>query len=59
MQIPNFEDWFQAKYFQTFDYRYCYQGNHQSAILMAYIRHSHEYMQEQLQAIADEQIKPK
>lgn len=52
-QVPGFEEWFEAKYFQTFDDRYCHGGMSQTGILVHHIRHSREYMQEQLQAIAD------
>lgn len=55
MQVPTFEEWFEATYFQTFDYRYCHGGVSHDGILIAHIRHSREYMQAQLQAIADQQ----
>lgn len=59
MQIPTFEEWFEAKYFQSFDDRYCHGGVHINAVLMAHIKHSREYMQAQLQAIADQREESK
>ncbi|MEX5343077.1 hypothetical protein [Pseudomonas sp. I2] len=51
--VPSFEEWFEAKYFRTFDEAYCDGTMSQAGILIHHIRHSREYMQEQLQAIAD------
>ena len=54
MQLPTFEEWFEATHHQTFDDLYCHGGMHLNGILSAHIRHSREYMQAQLQAIADQ-----
>lgn len=59
MQIPEFNEWFEKKYFRSFDELYCHGGMSQTGVLIRHIQHSREYMQEQLQAIADEQLKPK
>ncbi|MBI6912482.1 hypothetical protein N7613_00860 [Pseudomonas juntendi] len=52
-QVPSFDEWFQAKYLRTFDDLYCHGYMSQGGVLIHHIRHSREYMQEQLQAIAD------
>ena len=56
-QVPSFEEWFEAKYFRTFDETYCHPYMSQVGILIHHIQHSREYMQEQLQAIANQSSK--
>ncbi|EPM3902721.1 hypothetical protein ACTLPN_000333 [Pseudomonas aeruginosa] len=56
-QVPSFEEWFEARYFQAFDDRYCHGGMSQTGILVHHIRHSREYMQEHLQMIANQTAK--
>lgn len=52
-QVPSFDEWFEAKYFRTFDEAYCDGTMSHTGILVHHIQHSREYMQEQLQIIAD------
>ena len=53
MKVPTFEEWFEATHHRSFDGTYCDGTMHVNGILSAHIRHSREYMQAQLQAIAD------
>lgn len=52
-QIPSFNEWFEAKYFRSFDEMYCHPYMSQVGALIHHIQHSREYMQEMLQAIID------
>lgn len=54
MQMPTFDEWFEAKYHKSFDDLYCHGRLHISEVLIQHINHSREYMQEQLQAVADQ-----